>query len=126
MRVLLDTRILLWALLAPQRLAATHREILESSEHAVYFSAVNVWEIAIKRALERPDFDLEPEAVRREGLLTGFQELPITGIHAAAVRHLPSHHRDPFDRLLIAQAQTEPLLLMSDDPQAARCDVGRI
>ena len=94
--------------------------------NAVFFRAVNISEIAIKRALERPDFDVEPDAARREALQTGFRELPITGIHAAAVRHLPSHHRDPFDRLLIAQAQTEPLLLMTDDPQMSRHQVGRI
>ena len=94
--------------------------------NAVFFSAVNIWESAIKRALERPDFDVEPDAARREALQTGFRELPITGIHAAAVRHLPSHHRDPFDRLLIAQAHSEPLLLMTDDPQMSRYQVGRI
>jgi PIN domain nuclease of toxin-antitoxin system len=126
MRVLLDTHILLWALLAPQRLDADWRKILESPEHTIYFSAVNIWEIAIKRALDRPDIDVEPDAVRREALQTGFQELPISGIHAATVRHLPDHHRDPFDRLLIAQAKTEPLLLMTDDAQIARYRVERI
>lgn len=115
MRVLLDTHILLWALLEPARLAPFHREMLESPEHEVFFSAANIWEIAIKRALSRPDFDAEPEVVRAAGLATGFHELPISGWHAAAVRHLPDHHRDPFDRLLIAQAKTEPMRLLSTD-----------
>ena len=116
MRVLTDTHILLWALLRPGRLDATDRDVLESPEHQVFFSAVNIWEITIKRALDRPDFDVEPEAVYRAALETGFRELPVSAVHAAAVRHLPAHHRDPFDRLLIAQARTEPLFLMTDDP----------
>jgi PIN domain nuclease of toxin-antitoxin system len=116
MRVLTDTHILLWSLLRPARLDAACRDVLESPEHQIFFSAVNIWEIAIKRALDRPDFDVEPDAVYRAALETGFRELPISAFHAAAVRHLPPHHRDPFDRLLIVQARTEPLLLMTDDP----------
>jgi PIN domain nuclease of toxin-antitoxin system len=124
MRVLLDTHLLLWALLAPARLSVSAADLLESPEARVFFSAVNVWEIAIKRALNRPDFDVEPDVIRRGALETGFEELPVTGIHAAAVRQLPSHHRDPFDRLLVAQAQTEPLLLMTDDPMVMQYPVG--
>ncbi|NBC49046.1 MAG: PIN domain-containing protein [Gammaproteobacteria bacterium] len=116
MRVLTDTHILLWALLRPGRLDATDRDVLESPEHQVFFSAVNIWEITIKRALDRPDFDVEPEAVYRAALETGFRELPVSAVHAAAVRHLSAHHRDPFDRLLVAQARTEPLFLMTNDP----------
>jgi PIN domain nuclease of toxin-antitoxin system len=126
MRVLTDTHILLWALLRPARLDAACREVLESPEHQVFFSAVNIWEIAIKRALDRPDFDVEPDAVHRASLETGFRELPISAVHAAAVRHLPPHHRDPFDRLLIAQARTEPLLLLTDDPLFSLYAVQRV
>ena len=126
MRVLTDTHILLWTLLRPARLDAVCRDVLESPEHQVFFSAVNIWEIAVKRALDRPDFDVEPEAVHRAALETGFRELPISAVHAAAVRHLAAHHRDPFDRLLIAQAQTEPLLLMTDDPLIDLYPVQRI
>jgi len=126
MRILLDTHTLLWALMRPERLAPAHRELLESPEHQVFFSAVNIWEIAIKRALDRPDFDVEPDVARDAAIATGFAELPISGMHAAAVRHLGNHHRDPFDRMLIAQAKTEPMRLMSDDPLIALYPVERI
>ena len=126
MRVLTDTHVLLWALLRPARLDPACREVLESPEHQVFFSAVNIWEIAIKRALDRPDFDVEPDALHRAAIETGFRELRISAVHAAAVRHLPPHHRDPFDRLLIVQAQIEPLLLMTDDPLISLYPVQRI
>lgn len=126
MQVLLDTHVLLWALLLPERLSPERREVLECPENQVFFSAVNIWEIAIKRALERPDFDAEPDIVRDAAMATGFRELSISGAHAAAVRHLAAHHRDPFDRLLIAQAKVEPMRLMSDDPLIAMYSVERI
>ena len=120
MRILLDTHILLWALLEPARLTPTQRDQLESPEHQVF------WEIAIKRALDRPDFDVEPDVVRGAAIATGFRELPITGVHSSMVRHLVNHHRDPFDRLLIAQAKTEPMRLMTDDPMIALYAVEKI
>ena len=123
MRVLTDTHVLLWALLEPHRLGPTWRGLLEAPEHRVYFSAANIWEIAIKRALGRRDFTAEPGPIRCAALDTGFSELAISGVHAAAVRQLPDHHRDPFDRLLIAQAKSEPLLLMTNDPLIARYPV---
>jgi PIN domain nuclease of toxin-antitoxin system len=124
--VLTDTQVLLWALLQPERLDAASRDVLESSERHVFFSAVNIWEIAIKRALDRPDFDVEPDVIHRAAVETGFRELPVSAVHAAAVRHLPPHHRDPFDHLLITQARTEPLLLMTDDPLISRYPVQRV
>ena len=126
MRILLDTHTLLWALLRPERLALAHREFLESPEHQVFFSAVNIWAIAITRALDRPDFDVEPDVARDAAIATGFAELPISGMHAATLRRLDNHHRDPFDRMLIAQAKTEPMRLMSDDPLIALYPVERI
>jgi PIN domain nuclease of toxin-antitoxin system len=123
MRVLTDTHVLLWALLEPHRLGPTWRGLLEAPGHRVYFSAANIWEIAIKRALGRRDFTAEPGPIRCAALDTGFSELAISGVHAAAVRQLPDHHRDPFDRFLIAQAKSEPLLLMTNDPLIARYPV---
>lgn len=123
MRVLLDTHILIWALVAPDRLDRAARATLEDADKRVFFSAVNIWEIAIKRALDRPDFTVEPDQIRSTALDIGFEELPVSGIHGVRVRHLPPLHRDPFDRMLISQAQTEPMLLMSDDPLIARYDL---
>lgn len=122
MRILLDTHVLLWALAEPERLTAPIRDALEDPENALFFSAANLWEIAIKRTLERPDFTMEPEQARAAALGLGFAELPVTGRHACAVRDLPLLHRDPFDRLLVAQARSEPLILVTDDPLVARYD----
>ena len=123
MRLLLDTHVLLLALIEPARLPANAMQALTAPDNGIYFSAANIWEIAIKRALDRPDFRVEPELVRTTALSTGFDELAISGLHAARVRQLPLLHRDPFDRLLVAQAQIEPLILMTDDPLVARYDV---
>ncbi len=105
-RLLLDTHIhiLLWALIEPGRLPSAAGEALEAPENRVFFSAANIWEIAIKRALDRLDFAAEPGLVRSAALRTGFEELPVSGLHALRVRGLSHLHRDPFDRLLIAQA----------------------
>ncbi|MGB5734404.1 MAG: type II toxin-antitoxin system VapC family toxin [Thiohalocapsa sp.] len=123
MRLLLDTHVLLWALIEPGRLSTDAAEALKAPENGIYFSAANIWEVAIKRALERPDFQVEPDLIRTAALGTGFVELPINGLHAIRVRQLPPLHRDPFDRLLVAQAQIEPLILLTDDPLVARYDV---
>jgi PIN domain nuclease of toxin-antitoxin system len=123
-RLLLDTHILLWSLIDPNRLPIAARDALAAPENSVFFSAASIWEIAIKRALNRPDFAVEPELTRDAALDTGFQELSVNGLHATKTRSLPHLHRDPFDRILIAQAQTEPLVLMTEDPQIARYDVG--
>jgi PIN domain nuclease of toxin-antitoxin system len=120
MRLLLDTHVLLWALIEPEQLPAEARAALEAPENGIYFSAANIWEIAIKRSLGRPDFLFEPETIRTAALGIGFEELPIDGTHAAGVRHLPPLHRDPFDRLLIAQAQREPMTLVTNDPLITR------
>jgi len=90
MRFLLDTHVLLWALVEPSLLPPDARADLESPDNPVYFSAASIWEIAIKRALDKPDFDLEPELTRSAALATGFEELSINGLHAARVRHLPT------------------------------------
>ena len=115
MVVLLDTHILLWALDSPQRLPRNIVAQLESPETTVYFSAASIWEIAIKTALGKVDFPYSPEDIAQAAKDTGFVELPISAAHGAKVAHLPLHHRDPFDRLLIAQVLLLPAQLITAD-----------
>jgi PIN domain nuclease of toxin-antitoxin system len=119
MRLLLDTHILLWALIEPGRLDSDLRDILESPEHTVLFSAASVWEMSIKAALGRADFKVAPNRIVAEALDVGFEELPVRSAAALAVATLPHHHRDPFDRLLVAQAMTEPARLYTADAALA-------
>lgn len=116
MRLLLDTHILLWALGDPARLDAATRGIIENNTNEVLFSAASIWEIAIKAQLGRTDFKARPEEIARAARSTGFVELPVHAQAAALVADLPLHHRDPFDRLLVAQAMTGPLRLYTADP----------
>ena len=117
MRVLLDTHILIWALYDLEKLDPGTRAVLEEPSTAVLFSAASIWEIAIKARLGRVDFPRRPEAVVEQALETGFTELPIRASAAALVADLPLHHRDPFDRLLVAQAMSEPARLLTSDAQ---------
>jgi len=119
-RLLLDTHIVLWALAEPAKLARPARTALEEAENVVFVSVVSGWEIAIKRGLgklEAPD-DLEA-AIRMQG----FEPLLMTFHHAEQAGGLPPHHRDPFDRMLIAQAQAEGLVLVTRDPDIPRYGV---
>jgi PIN domain nuclease of toxin-antitoxin system len=116
-RLLLDTHILLWALIEPKRLSAEFRGVLENPEHDVLFSAASVWEMSIKAALGRADFQVAPAAIVNAARSTGFIELPVRSAAALKVAALPHHHRDPFDRLLVAQAMTEPAALYTADAQ---------
>lgn len=112
MRLLLDTHIFLWAIKNDRRLSkATRSRILNASE--VFVSSASIWEAVIKIKLKKLDADVDQmvEAI----VASGFVELPITARHAAAVCHLPDIHRDPFDRLLIAQAISEPLTFLTAD-----------
>lgn len=113
--VLLDTNVLLAALIAPERLPATARTALENPDNVILFSAASIWEIAIKRSLVRDGFDFEPEDVEELAGQTGFVELPVTAAHCRRVRSLAWHHRDPFDRLLVAQAEFLPAHLLTTD-----------
>ncbi len=112
---LLDTNVLLAALLAPERLPPEVVEGLSDSSNTVYFSTASIWEIAIKRSLDRADFDFSPQDIHRLALDTCFTELMIKGEDCYPVASLPWHHRDPFDRLLIAQAQSMPAYLLTTD-----------
>jgi PIN domain nuclease of toxin-antitoxin system len=120
LRILLDTHFLIWAVGQSHRLTPDVRKLLEDRQNDVYFSAASVWEIAIKASLRRPDFLKQPDVVARVARNTGFEALPVTCEHAVAVTHLPLHHRDPFDRLLVAQAMAMPARLLTTDAKLAR------
>lgn len=120
MKLLLDTHVLLWALITPERLHGGLRLVLADRSHDVLFSAASIWEIAIKRALDRPGFTFEPADILATALRVPFVELPVRAEHAAAVRTLPALHADPFDRMLIAQAIVEGAMLVSEDKAIGR------
>ncbi len=115
MRILLDTHILLWALVEPARLPKKARSLLEDDANEILFSAASIWEIAIKAQAGRIDFPVSPDEIAAAAEETGFNELRVSAKHGAAVCSLPLHHRDPFDRLLVAQASTEPARLLTVD-----------
>lgn len=119
MYLLLDTHLLLWAAAAPDRLSREATDLIEDPENNPLFSAVSMWEITIKRSLGRDDFKVDPELLQRGLMENGYDELPVTSAHAIAVGHLPALHKDPFDRLLVAQAQSEGVLLLTGDDQVA-------
>jgi PIN domain nuclease of toxin-antitoxin system len=111
LRVLLDTHLLLWALSQPSKLSAVARKQIAAAE--IYVSAASIWEISIKSALGK--LAANPGEVLAAIEPAGFSMLPITGEHAARVADLPPLHRDPFDRMLVAQASVEPMLLLTND-----------
>lgn len=112
---LLDTNVLLAALLAPERLPQEVVVGLTNLSNKVYFSSASIWEVAIKRSLNRSDFDFSPVDIHRLALDTGFSELMVKGEDCYPLVSLPCYHRDPFDRLLIAQAQSLPAYLLTTD-----------
>lgn len=120
MKLLLDSHVLLWAAGLPGQLPAGARALLADAANELLFSAASLWEIAIKRGLGRSDFRVDPRLLRRGLIDNGYVELPVTSAHALAVESLPALHRDPFDRLLLAQAQTEGVLLVTTDAQVAQ------
>ena len=120
MRILLDTHVLLWAAGMPERLPTGARALIEDAANDLYFSAASLWEVAIKRGLGRDDFRVDPRLLRRALLENGHAELAVTGAHAVAVDLLPPIHGDPFDRLLVAQAQIEAMTLLTADEIVAR------
>ena len=120
MNLLLDTHVLLWAAGVSRRLPDDGRTLLEEPETQPVFSAASIWEIAIKSGMGRPDFRVDPHLLRRGLLENGYTELAVTGAHAAAVALLPPLHKDPFDRILIAQAQVEGITLLTADDTVGR------
>jgi len=112
MRLLVDTHVLLWAIAEQRKLPKASRAKFEAGENDVLFSAASIWELAINGRLKLP---VELDTITESAKLMGFSELPVTAAHAAGVRHLPLYHRDPFDRLLVAQAIYEPARFLTVD-----------
>jgi PIN domain nuclease of toxin-antitoxin system len=119
-RLLLDTQIVLWATLDPRLLSSAAFALMNDRGNSLVFSAVTIWEVAIKFALGRSDFDADPRVLRRALLDNGYAELPITGQHAVTIASLPPLHKDPFDRLLLAQAMSEGITLLTADARLAQ------
>ena len=120
MNLLLDTHLLLWAASEPQRLSAKARALLLDPANHLVFSSASLWEISIKNGLERSDFNVDPRSLWRMLLVNGYRELPVTSEHTVAVSELPPLHKDPFDRIIIAQARVEGLLLLTVDKAVAK------
>ena len=117
--LLLDTHLLLWAAGQPERLPPLVRELLLDSSNQPVFSSASVWEITIKRGLERADFNVDPRRLWRMLLANGYRELPVTCEHAIAVHDLPMLHKDPFDRILVDQSRIEAMVLLTSNTTVA-------
>lgn len=115
MKFLLDTHVLLWAAGMPEKLSSSTTYLLSSPENELFFSVASLWEITIKRSLGRDDFRVDARLLRRGLLDNGYGELPITSEHAVSIDILPPIHKDPFDRMLIAQATVEGITLLTSD-----------
>ena len=120
MKLLLDTHLLLWLVSDSPRLPAAARDAVADPDAELIFSVASIWEAAIKIRLRHRDFRWEASVLRRGLLDNDFAELPITGDHALAIATLPPIHKDPFDRILLAQAGTEGILLLTADPLLAK------
>ena len=120
MKLLLDTHLLVWSAWRPTKVSSVARNLINHPDNELFFSAVNLWEISIKQGLGRKDFQVDPRVLRRGLLENGYNELSVSSEHAMATRGLPNFHRDPFDRILIAQAIVEDLTLLTADATVAR------
>jgi PIN domain nuclease of toxin-antitoxin system len=118
-KLLLDTHLLLWSAGQPERLSKEARALIEAPENELFFSSASLWEVVIKRGLGREDFKVDARLLRRGLLDNGYSELPIGSEHVVAVDNLPAIHKDPFDRVLVAQAQVEGITLLTADPIVA-------
>lgn len=116
MKLLLDTRLLLLAASQPDRLSPTALRLVRDPDNDLHFSVASLWEIAVKSAAGRPDLLVDGQRLRRGLIDNGYGEVTITGEHIIAIAALPVHHSDPFDRLLVAQAMIEGLILVTGDP----------
>ena len=120
MKLLLDTHLLVWAADSIERVPLGARNLMADPKNELLFSVASLWEIAIKQGLNRPDFQVDARLLRRGLIDNGYHELPIFSEHAVAIDTLPPIHKDPFDRLLIAQATVEGITLLTDDSTVAQ------
>ncbi len=119
MKFLLDTHLLLWAAGQPNQLSSAARKLIDNPANELLFSPASIWEVAIKRGLGRSDFQADPRLLRRGLLDNGYSELPIFSDHVVAIDSLPPIHKDPFDRVLVAQATVEGITLLTADSVVA-------
>lgn len=120
MKLLLDTHLLLWASDRPEKLSDQARKLLNDPDNALVFSVASIWEVAIKQNLSRNDLRADARLLRRGLLDNGYDELPVNGAHAVALDSLPPLHKDPFDRILLAQAKVEGIVLLTSDDRLAQ------
>jgi PIN domain nuclease of toxin-antitoxin system len=120
MRFLLDTHFVIWVAIDDRRISRAARIVLNDRANQFLFSVSSIWEIAIKGALRRSDFFYDPREIRRQYIANGYEELPILGNHVVAIDSLSPIHKDPFDRILIAQAMVEGITLLTTDPVIAK------
>lgn len=120
MKLLLDTHLLLWAAGEPKRLSKQARTLIDNPDNELLFSAASLWEVVIKRGLGREDFKVDARLLRRGLLDNGYSELPIISDHVVATESLPPIHKDPFDRVLVAQATVEGVMLLTIDSLVAQ------
>jgi PIN domain nuclease of toxin-antitoxin system len=123
-KLLLDTHILLWSVGQPDKLSDEARSLLLDTSNVLFFSAASIWEIVIKRGLGRDDFKVDPLRLLKQLVINGYVEVAVSSDHALAVEVLPPLHKDPFDRILIAQARTEGMLLLTADSQVSLYGAG--
>lgn len=119
MNILLDTHVILWAAITPDRLSPTAKSLILDESNRLVFSVASLWEVVIKRALDRSDFQVDASVLRAGLLANGYSELPIEGRHCLTLASLPPLHRDPFDRMLVAQALSDGLTLLTADRMLA-------
>lgn len=120
MKVLLDTHLILWAASAPNELSRETRQLIEDESNDLFFSPANLWEVAIKSSLQRDNFQVDTRVLRRNLLDNSYIELPITSAHTVFIQSLPAIHKDPFDRILVAQATVEGITLLTSDTIVAQ------
>lgn len=120
MKLLIDTHVLIWAADDAARLPPPARALMADPENALFFSVASLWEIAIKSGLNRADFRVDARLLRRGLVDNGYHELAILGTHVVAIDTLPPIHKDPFDRLLVAQAIVEDMVLLTNDRLVAQ------